>query len=284
MKLNRQERNFAKDQSQRVNDARDTSSELLDFTTKRWDFYLNAFRFLRESFRYCFEQPRQRYGCFVFERSERSIDFYKGVIWSLGCNERSNKHVLKIDLFRDISCNYKASLSVTRSMNAGLYHQDYIYVFGGYSGQSVISSCERYSTCEDRWEFIGSLPFPNYNSNSIALESTKSIYLFGGRERYNRLYHTILRMELAKLTWEVLSVKLPTNWDMADCFKLNETQVYFVVNKQFSVFDSRLNTFRMIKPIDSFDRPYWPSYLFRGVLYKICGDFQIKSLELSCSE
>lgn len=274
----------AHDQIQRDQDVRDTSSELLAFKTSRWKFYLNAFRFLRESYMYCFQQPRQRYGRFVLQMSDRSIELSKGVIWSLGCNERSDNLLLKIDLVRDISYIQKASLHVARLLNTGLYHQGYIYVFGGYTVKHLLSSCERYSTYEDRWEFIESLPFPSYNSTSIALQSTQSIYLFGGCERYQRKCSTILRMDLERLTWEVLPVKLPSYWTQPNYFKLDETQVYFVENEQLSVFDPSSNTIHVVRPIGSLSGTYGPSYLFKGVLYKFCHDYQVSTLEVGCIE
>lgn len=254
--------------SQTDKESYDTSAELLSFTTRRWNIYLNTFAFIQSRFE---SLTCQRSHIIQLWYNNFCFDFARNIMWSTGGRRTSSAEMKlwKVDIYRDISRIEMASLFVARSNHAGLYHQGCIYVFGGKDNQSILSSSERYSTSEDRWEFIESIPYACFNACAITLESTQSIYLFGGYGQCLNFYDSILRMELGRMTWEVLSMKLPKKC-LANpaCFKVDETQVYFVTNKGLYVYNSRSDIVSFIKSVES-DYRVGSCYLFKRELYKI---------------
>lgn len=271
MKLGEQSNQSSVRQSQ-SDEVSHTSFELLAFTSRRWRRFLRAINFIHRRLSTTRYMPSR----FRYDRhkllGEISIDLPKGIVWrSGGCNSnKSLKNLSRFDICKDISNTKKANMLVERKDHASLYHQGYIYAFGGNNYISLNLSCERYDTFEDRWEFIGSLPFGCCSANVIVLDNPQSIYLFGGHGKFQYSNDSILRMDFERLIWEVLPVKLPNYCENPSCFKIDDSQVFLVANKELHVFDLNSNTILFVKYVKrDFLKLSGPCYLFKDRLIKI---------------
>jgi hypothetical protein len=64
-----------------------------------------------------------------------------------------------------------------RVSHAAVYHSQYLYVLGGYSG-GCLRECERYSCEENRWEVLPALPVAGFAMSAVEVEN--SVYALGG--------------------------------------------------------------------------------------------------------
>lgn len=256
---------LAEARAQRAIESQDTSSELLAITPNRFELYVSAFKFIKLNYPISkFELSKIWYT----EQFTVCFDLSKGVIWCSGGITHSNSvasfvasFVTKIYMLKDISKIKKAPMLCARNLHTSLYHRGYIYAIGGKDKFSYHLSCERYSICDDRWEFIDTLPYNCISKTAIFLESTQSIYLFGGN------LCSILYMELERLTWKIHSVNMPKTLSEPAIFKIDETQVFIVGNERLYVFDPSLTLILNAGPT-KMDYLSGFAYLFKGVFYK----------------
>lgn len=167
--------------------------------------------------------------------------------------------VVRIDSTRDYALTTTLPMATARSYHAAEYHADYLYVIGGYSEDR----CERYSVMRSRWERLAPLARACYNMSAIARR--QSLYVLGGMNDYDSL-DTIQCFSLMSLTWQLLSIKLPSVGNRIACFKLEDSQVYLVIKER--LYALRANGLRHIRPLmDTIRCYYGPSYYSKGTLF-----------------
>lgn len=250
-------KSLAEARAQRAITSESTSPELLAITPRLFQVYLTGF-----------------YIKFVYGKPELDatsytacFDFPNGVAWCTGGLSQSSSFstktlsdVKKLEMYKDFTHILKAPMLCARHNHTALYHRSYIYAIGGQNQLSMVLSCERYDICGDRWEFIDTLPYNCLSKTAVILESTQSIYLFGGN------FGSILCMELETLNWIIHSVKMPRTWSAPNVFKIDETQVFIVGNGTLYVFDPSLTNILNAGPTELANVD-GIAYLFKGKLY-----------------
>jgi hypothetical protein len=74
----------------------------------------------------------------------------------------------------------------------------------------------------------------------------------------------IQKLSLQRLTWELMQLRLPQVGDSIACFKLSNTEVYFLIDKTIYSFQ----TLRPVKTLPEGSMSHdGPSYYSRGSLY-----------------
>jgi hypothetical protein len=141
-----------------------------------------------------------------------------------------------------------------RNSHAAVYHSQYVYVLGGWDVRSCLSSCERYSCAESRWEVLPALPVAGAFMSGVEVEN--SIYALGGKD-------TVQKLSLDSLTWQLMQLKLPQGTSDFPCFK-KDTGVYLVIKKTLYSF-----TPLQVKEVKTLDEDIRcsSSYYSRGTLY-----------------
>jgi hypothetical protein len=91
-----------------------------------------------------------------------------------------------------------------RGSHASIYHAHYLYVVGGIDGTSALDRTGRFNSRDNRWELFPNLPEAEAGINLAVLESTQSIYAFGGSFWSDEFLNTIQKLSLERLTWELL--------------------------------------------------------------------------------
>jgi hypothetical protein len=171
--------------------------------------------------------------------------------------------VVKIDTPREFAVSYQPPMLTPRSHHAAVHHAQHLYVLGGYASGRNLSECERYVCAESRWEALP--PLPRVCSDTTGVVVARILYALGGIDG-DGVTDLIQRLNLAKLTWEVMQMKLPYEWCAVSCFKLTDTEVYLVVNPTLYSF-----TPLEIQPLkslpDAMQSFYGASYYSRGTLY-----------------
>jgi hypothetical protein len=173
--------------------------------------------------------------------------------------------VVRIDTRREFAVSECAPMLTHRAYHAAVYHTQHLYVLGGWSVYTLsnLSECERYVCAENRWEALPPLPTACCDMSGVVVE--KSLYALGGRIE-NSVLDLVQKLSLESLTWEVIQLRLPYACNLICCFKLSDTEVYFVICKTLYSFTAQevrpLKTLR--KGIHSFGGT---SYYSRGTLY-----------------
>lgn len=172
-----------------------------------------------------------------------TIELPKGKVFLL--NATDGKH-FKIDTLRDLACTQEPDMNFPRSKFSALYFAGHLYVVGGF--KSVAEAfCERYHTEERRWEVITPLPQACFGTALVALESTQSLYAFGGNDGENSI-GLIQRLSLPTLEWEVLPIMIePDCWMSA--FKVDELQIYFVCWRRMFRYKPAKGNLKYIKTL-----------------------------------
>jgi hypothetical protein len=152
-----------------------------------------------------------------------------------------------------------------RRGHTSAYYDKHVYVIG------VFKECERYVWADDRWEIFGIFPL-KYTSfsflNSVVMEATQSLYLIGGTASHKPL-DLIVRLDLLKLTFEVLDVKLPQPGRNIACFMLSSesTEIYFIVNQDLYLFKPSSNSCEYVKHVSHQLNCQGLCYYLDGTLY-----------------
>jgi hypothetical protein len=162
-----------------------------------------------------------------------------------------------------------------RRAHAAVYHAQYLYVLGGYTGSSYLSECERFVCAERRWQALPPLPTACHSMSGVVMEG--SLYALGGRNVSGNSLDLIQKLNLEGLTWEPLQLSLPQAGYCIACFKLSDTEVYFLLDKT-------LYSLQTLSPVKTLPKGtlsgYGPSYYSRGRLYCSSNGGAAKRLEI----
>ena len=72
------------------------------------------------------------------------------------------------------------SMFTKRGCFATIYHEGFVYVFGGINySDRIMSKCEKYSVKDKIWNLIANMKLVRKNASACAL-NTDTIYVFGG--------------------------------------------------------------------------------------------------------
>jgi hypothetical protein len=183
--------------------------------------------------------------------------------WSLfitGGGDPVTSEVVKIDT-RTWTVSEQPPMFTARRAHAAVYHAQYLYVLGGYTGSSILSECERFVCAESRWEALPPLPTACCSMSGVVME--RSLYALGGGINSDPL-DLIQKLSLEGLTWEPQPLNLPQPGRCIPCFKLSDTEVYFVLDKTLY----SLQTLRPVKTLaEGALSGFGPSHYSRGSLY-----------------
>jgi N-acetylneuraminic acid mutarotase len=70
-----------------------------------------------------------------------------------------------------------------RGCFSGVYHEGYVFVFGGLNyTDKILKKCERYSLQDNIWTTLSDMHEHRKNSSACSL-TTDTIYVFGGTNR-----------------------------------------------------------------------------------------------------
>lgn len=179
----------------------------------------------------------------------------------------SSKQVVSIDFIRDFAIVDKPQMLSARSYHGSVCHAGCVYVVGGSAkfmkGNLSFAKCERF--IGERWEKLQPLPLAAASGNLITLKNY--LYIFGG---YNNLSEsdTLQRLCLRTLTWEVMTLRLPFPGSSIACFKLDESQVYFIIDQGLYAYSPDFSKITHIKGLDmSIESRQGLSYYSQGILY-----------------
>eukprot|EP00359_Climacostomum_virens_P008217 CAMPEP_0204903850 /NCGR_PEP_ID=MMETSP1397-20131031/4519_1 /ASSEMBLY_ACC=CAM_ASM_000891 /TAXON_ID=49980 /ORGANISM="Climacostomum Climacostomum virens, Strain Stock W-24" /LENGTH=158 /DNA_ID=CAMNT_0052072555 /DNA_START=211 /DNA_END=684 /DNA_ORIENTATION=+ len=154
-----------------------------------------------------------------------------------------------------------------RANHAVTYHDNYLYSIGGYDSSFYLRDCERFDVTLEKWEAFEPLPRACFCSSVIALEEPRCLYALGGGIDLHGI-DLIQRLKLDELRWDILELKLPDPSSYVACFKLDESQVYFVIDTNLYCFTPRANSIKSVKALSEVISSFnGPSYYSNGVLY-----------------
>jgi hypothetical protein len=193
--------------------------------------------------------------------------------WSLfitGGGESVTREVVKIDT-RTLTVSEQPPMFTARRAHAAVYYAQYLYVLGGYTGSTYLSECERFVCAESRWEALPPLPTACCSMSGVVMDG--SLYALGGTNALD----LIQKLSLEGLTWEPQPLNLPQAGRCIPCFKLSDTEVYFMLDKT-------LYSLQTLSPVKTLAEGalsgFGPSHYSRGILYcSNCGG-EAKSLEI----
>jgi hypothetical protein len=171
-----------------------------------------------------------------------------------------SREAVKIDTLRECAVSSLPPMHSARRDHVAVYHSQYLYVLGGWSGRSF-SECERYVCAESQWEVLPALPVAVCFFSAVELDS--SLYALGGRDGFLSDFDTVQKLSLDSLFWELMQLKLPQTSRLFPCFK-TDTEVYLVIKQtlySFTPFE--------VKPIKTLPEYVmcYSSYYNRGTLY-----------------
>jgi hypothetical protein len=143
----------------------------------------------------------------------------------------NSRNFIKVSLRRDLSYCYLANLLEARYSHSSIYLRGHVYVIGGKKNRHVyLSSCKRFSFESSQWESIAPLPIAVSYLSLLEQEFSGSLFAFGGTPEDPVHSDLIHKLDLERLTWAALPLKLPVDIHPSPCFKLNAVanEVYFV--------------------------------------------------------
>jgi hypothetical protein len=173
------------------------------------------------------------------------------------------REVVRIDTRREFAVAHCPPMLTPRRHHAAVYHTPYLYILGGWKDSRVLSECERYVCEENRWEALPPLPRACSVTSGVVVES--SLYALGGFRGLKGL-DCVQKLSLESLTWELMQLRLPYADGAIPCFKLNDTEVYLVVNKTLCSFTAL--EVRLLRTLTENIRSWFgTSYYRSGTLY-----------------
>jgi hypothetical protein len=178
-----------------------------------------------------------------------------------GGEEPVTTKVVRIDT-RTLAVSKQPRMLNPRRCHAAVYHAQHLYVLGGSTESKCLKRCERFVCVESRWEALPLLPSPCHSISGVVVEGC--LYALGGSTANGDDLDLIQRLSLDRLTWEPLQISLPRAGSCIACFKLNDTEAYFLLDKT-------LYSFQTLHPVRSLPEGtlscFGPSYYSRGSLY-----------------
>jgi hypothetical protein len=152
---------------------------------------------------------------------------------SLLITGRSEREAVKIETRREFTVLAQPPMHTARSDHAAVYHSQYVYVLGGCWELIELRECERFVLAESRWEALPGLPVACYWMSAVVVKN--SLFGLGGNDGGKSL-DTVQKLSLDTLTWKLLELRLPRPSCATPCFKVRDTQVYFVIHKTLYSF------------------------------------------------
>ena len=71
-------------------------------------------------------------------------------------------------------------MNTKRGCFAALYHEGFVFVFGGLNYiDKILRKCERYNIQEDKWDSLADMNEGRKNASACVL-TTDTLYIFGG--------------------------------------------------------------------------------------------------------
>jgi hypothetical protein len=160
-------------------------------------------------------------------------DLSDGSLLITGGGEPDSAEVVRIDTLREFVVSQQPPMITPRSGHTCVYYAQGLYVLSGVLNRNsdrYLKECERY--VQSRWEALPPLPVAGCSMCGVVVDG--SLYALGGYD----LQHLdlIQKLRLDELTWELLELKLPLRACSIPCFKLNDTEVYLVINSTLCSF------------------------------------------------
>lgn len=184
----------------------------------------------------------------------------------------------RLDTTRDFAKTLLPQMLRSRSCHAFIEHQGYLYSIGGLNYGHPTNSCERFAINGSSWEILDNLQIEAGNLTAIVLDEPRCLYTLGGCIGNDYLSDRIQRLSLETLKWDVLAINLPNGSMSVPCFKLKESEAYFVVGKALY----KLTPLKILKVKDlkeTLASDFGPSYYHNGTLYcSVMGNLKIGSL------
>jgi len=119
------------------------------------------------------------------------------------------------------------SMITRRGCMAAVYHEGYIYCFGGINyTDKVMRKCERFSFFDDtpKWEKIADMKQCRKNASAVSV-TADTIYVFGGSTNSQPTLDSIEQYSVASNRWNTLQVKMPISLCFLSSFKLSSTKI-----------------------------------------------------------
>jgi hypothetical protein len=197
-----------------------------------------------------------KHGCYLSE-------VLGGILLITGGGSIVVSEVVRIDTRREFAVSHCPPMLTPRRSHAAVYHTPHLYILGGLNYSRVLSECERYVCAENRWEALPPLPRACCDTSGVVVES--SLYALGGCNGEKDL-DLVQKLSLKSLTWEIMQFRLPHAGGGIPCFKVRDTEVYFVLNKTLCSFTSL-----QVCPLKTLTKNIWTwsgaSYYHSGTLY-----------------
>jgi hypothetical protein len=174
------------------------------------------------------------------------------------------RDVVSIDT-RTFEVSSRTMMTTARHRHAAVYHDHHVYVLGGgASGRNNLRECERYVCAEDRWEELPSLLTACRNAVAVVMDRT--LYAIGGYTTTDLDLIQVLRLDSTH--WESIGLP-PSTGKCIACFKVSDTQAYFVLNRNlYSFKPQQAVQFQPVKLLtQDILSKRGPSYYSNGYLY-----------------
>lgn len=204
-----------------------------------------------------------------------AFTFKWGCVWCLlpggdivitGGGFTSTNEATNICSHKDFAVTLKPPMLTARSGHGAVHNRGYLYVIGGANGR-YLNECERFDCTQNRWEALEPLPEAYCSMSVLVLEATDSLYALGGFLDQGS-HDQINRLCLVSLRWYELKLKLPSAHNSIACFKLEESQAYFLIEKSLYAFAPLTNSITHVAAVkESVTSQCGPSYYAKGTLY-----------------
>jgi hypothetical protein len=155
-------------------------------------------------------------------------------------------------------------MTTARKWHAAVYHDQYVYILGGRDGSQSLSKCERYKFAENQWEELAPLPTACQDATAVVIDRT--LYVLGGHNTAD--LNLIQVFSLDWRHWRSDPV-LPSSGRSIACFKVCDTQAYFVLNRKlYSFRPQQTDQIQLVKLLaQDITSMCGPSHYDRGTLY-----------------
>eukprot|EP00359_Climacostomum_virens_P007766 CAMPEP_0204907568 /NCGR_PEP_ID=MMETSP1397-20131031/6690_1 /ASSEMBLY_ACC=CAM_ASM_000891 /TAXON_ID=49980 /ORGANISM="Climacostomum Climacostomum virens, Strain Stock W-24" /LENGTH=199 /DNA_ID=CAMNT_0052076767 /DNA_START=205 /DNA_END=804 /DNA_ORIENTATION=- len=176
-----------------------------------------------------------------------------------------------IDILCEFASTAKTPMLTARCAHGAVYYDNYLYAIGGQDYDNrvfCINACERFEVNQEKWEALEPLPIACYAASVITLDESHCLYALGGTDDYENVIDLIQRLNLSDLSWDILELKLPTQSQKIASFKLDESQVFFVISKSLYSFRPMTGSMKVVKALARSTRSeYGPSHYNTGILH-----------------
>jgi hypothetical protein len=174
-----------------------------------------------------------------------------------------------------------------RGCTSAVYHEGYIYVFGGINyTDKVMKKCERLALIDlpeagdfsqSKWQKIADMKECRKNASACSV-TTDTIYVFGGSSNSQQALDTIEQYSLVSNRWSTIAVAMPRALCFLTTFKLSPTKILILggsqkeqpasaagkgrshVSKEVHLFDLLKPDFEPLKPLSQGFISLYPAF------------------------